>query len=259
MSRRNIPFNNATYLIDDAPLASDVAKLKSHLSSVLNGSGSTVNFDGVSYNIDESKLSDITNEFVSHLRTISGTGYKVIVNGIEYSVDPTKIQDAIRDLHFNFNSFTLDNLYEISYYSTLKLAAEDVSSETVGENVDSNKENAVAGVYTDDNGKVTVIVLKTTNIAETVVLGGDVVLDLNGKSLTSSAATAFSLSGNVVVDATRGGSITMNGEEGVRLCALHFTSGTGAIEGGKYITNSSNVATTRADIGTIVVDNGAEI
>ena len=259
MAKINISFDSKNYIIDDSFIASDVADLKSHLSTVMNGSGAVINFGGTSYNVDSTKLLNIKNDFVSHIGTISGNGYKVVVDGVEYSVDPNKVQNAISELCTNLDSLTLENTYAINYYSTLKLAAEDVNAETIGENADANKENAVAGVYTDDNGKATVMVLKAIDITETVVISSDVVLDLNGKTLTSSAATAFSLSGNVVVDATRGGGITMNGEEGVKLCALHFTSGTGTVEGGKYITNSSNVATTRADIGTIVVDNGAEV
>lgn len=99
MAKINIPFDNTNYTIDESSFSDAAAELQRHLSSVMNGSGATINFEGVSYNIDSAKLQSATNAFISHLGTVSGNGTKVVVNGVAYNVDTTKVQDAIADLH----------------------------------------------------------------------------------------------------------------------------------------------------------------
>lgn len=98
MAKTKIVFNNKNYNIDEASFATATAALKSHLSTVMNGSGATIKFGGTSYNIDQTKLSTATNEFVTHLGKIAGNGSKVNVGGIEYSIDSDKISGPISDL-----------------------------------------------------------------------------------------------------------------------------------------------------------------
>ena len=50
MSIINISFNNKNYNIDKSSFSTSIDTLKSHLSTVMNGSGSVITFDGVSYN-----------------------------------------------------------------------------------------------------------------------------------------------------------------------------------------------------------------
>lgn len=268
MEKINILFNEKNYSIDDSCLSTAKSALRSHLSTVMNGSGEMVDFGGNSYGVDSAKLLAAKNDFISHIGSIAGSGHRVVIGGTEYNIDISKVQDTTSKLHTYLWKLghpdmltieELENKYNLNYYSTLKLAADDVNAETIGENSDADKSNAVSCVYIDENEKVTILSLKAENITETIVISGDVTLDLGEHTHMSSVPTAFSLSGNVIVDARRGGGITINGETGVKLCALHFTSGTGVVNGGKYVTNSSNVATTRADIGTIVVDNGADV
>ena len=99
MANIKISFNGAEYQIDESALSSATAALKSHLSTVMNGSGATITFGGVSYSIDSSKLSDATSSFVSHLGTVAGSGSKVVVNGVEYGIDSSKIAGAVSDLN----------------------------------------------------------------------------------------------------------------------------------------------------------------
>lgn len=94
----NISFNDKIYSIDPSSLSSASDDLKSHLSTVMNGSGATINFDDVFYNIDSTKLVNAQNDFVSHLGTIAGNGHKVTVGGVEYGVDSAKVANAITDL-----------------------------------------------------------------------------------------------------------------------------------------------------------------
>lgn len=99
MAKINIPFYNSNYSIEESALASAKARLQSHFSTVMNGTGATINLDGILYNIDATKLADATNKFVAHLGTVSGNGSKVIVNGITYNIDSTKMSNAITDMH----------------------------------------------------------------------------------------------------------------------------------------------------------------
>lgn len=103
MAKTNIVFNNKNYSIDESSIASATAALRTHLSTVMNGSGTTINLGGTAYNIDATKLATATNDFTSHLATIAGSGHKVMVNGIEYSIDSTKVQGAISELEAVFS------------------------------------------------------------------------------------------------------------------------------------------------------------
>lgn len=104
MAKLNITFNDINYSIDESSFAEAAAELKQHLSTTMSGSGSVVNFGGVSYNVDSAKLSSATNDFVAHLRKIAGNGYKVVVDGTEYSFDSTKVEDAISALKTVFGN-----------------------------------------------------------------------------------------------------------------------------------------------------------
>ena len=99
MAKLNISFNGADYLIDESDLIATISVLQSHFSTVLGGSGATINLNGTSYNVDSTKLSVAKNDFVSHLGTIAGNGSKVKVNGVEYSFDKEKVSDATAELH----------------------------------------------------------------------------------------------------------------------------------------------------------------
>lgn len=98
MAKINIPFNNTNYSIDEASLSAATAALRTHLSSVMNGTGATINFGGTSYNVDSAKLTTATNDFVSHLGTIAGSGSKVVIGGVEYSIGSDKVASAISEL-----------------------------------------------------------------------------------------------------------------------------------------------------------------
>ena len=98
MAKINILFNGTNYSINEAALESAVASLKTHLSSVINGTGTTIKLGGVTYNIDSTKLTEATTDFVTHLGTISGTGHKVVIGDVEYGVSSDKVADAVTEL-----------------------------------------------------------------------------------------------------------------------------------------------------------------
>lgn len=98
MAKININFNDKEYSIDSASLSAATAELKQHLSTVMNGTGATIEFDGTSYGVDSTKLSTATNAFVAHLGTIAGSGSKVMIGGVEYGIDSAKVASALGEL-----------------------------------------------------------------------------------------------------------------------------------------------------------------
>ena len=156
MAKYNIQFNDKEYHVDDAPFASSVTYLQSHLQNVMNGNGSVIEFGGVDYNIDSTKLANATNIFVSYLGTISGTGYKVNVNGVEYSVDPTKLSGAISDIEAVLGGSgegDLSDLNEYGFYYNSKYSVYNHDTSTgfpEGELSFCFKEDQNADVYSND-------------------------------------------------------------------------------------------------------------
>jgi hypothetical protein len=99
MAKINIPFDNTNYSIDESAISTASAALKSHLQTVMNGSGATINLGGAVYDVDSAKLAAATNAFIAHLGTVAGSGKKVVVNGVEYGIDSAKMASAITELH----------------------------------------------------------------------------------------------------------------------------------------------------------------
>lgn len=98
MAKIDIIFNDIKYSVEESSFVEAAAKLQSHLSTAMSGSGSVITFGGISYNIDSEKLSNYTDDFVSHLGEIAGGDSKVVVNGVEYFIDSAKVQDAVAGL-----------------------------------------------------------------------------------------------------------------------------------------------------------------
>ena len=99
MAKINILFDEVNYKVEESSMSEHSNELKAHISTVMNGSGSAVKFGGTSYNIDSTKLSNTTNDFVSHLGTIAGSGHKVIIGGTQYNASSAKLTSAIDELH----------------------------------------------------------------------------------------------------------------------------------------------------------------
>lgn len=102
MAKINISFNGSDHEFDESEFAAYAEDIHRHLSTVMAGSGSTINFGGVEYNIDSEKLTNAKHDFVSHLQTIYGDGLGVVVDGNQHTIDITKVHDAIAKMHTNF-------------------------------------------------------------------------------------------------------------------------------------------------------------
>ena len=102
MSKINLYFGGNEYSVDSSTITPIYTDFKKYLSSVINGNGATIKFDGVSYNVDSNKLSNARNKIISHLNNTSNDGTKVLLNGTEYSIDFAKVTKAISDLQSDF-------------------------------------------------------------------------------------------------------------------------------------------------------------
>lgn len=103
MAKTNIFMNNKTYPVDDSMLSAAVASLQNHFSEDMNGTGASIKFKGVPYDIDSNKLSAAKGDFTDHLNIIVGDGQKVVVNGTEYSVASDKLDDTVSELDVHFD------------------------------------------------------------------------------------------------------------------------------------------------------------
>ena len=72
MAKFNISFNGKNFFINESSFATAYAELKSHLSTVMNGTGATITLDGITYNIDATKLTAAEDSFAAYLDTIGG-------------------------------------------------------------------------------------------------------------------------------------------------------------------------------------------
>lgn len=87
------------------------------------------------------------------------------------------------------------------YYSTINLAVSDVNSGKIGTNATSDKGNAAAGIYTDENGAANVVLLKDTVLSEEIVTKKDMIINLGGRTLSATDVNAIDqISGKLVVD-----------------------------------------------------------
>lgn len=72
MAKIKIPFNGTSFNIEESTLSEAKSILQSHLSSNMTGSGAVIKLGGVSYNIDSSKLNAAGDIFEAYLDEVSG-------------------------------------------------------------------------------------------------------------------------------------------------------------------------------------------
>ena len=156
MSKLNFIFNGTAYEIDEASVASAAADLKSHLSTVMNGTGATIELGGVTYNIDATKLSAAENNFAVYLDTMSGETpeeERLEGDGAEYhTLAPTALSfrstaplNELRDVQINGvtvdpSNYTLTEgstivTFSIEYLKTLDVGDYEVTVASANKSV----------------------------------------------------------------------------------------------------------------------------
>ena len=89
----------------------------------------------------------------------------------------------------------LQETYEFTYYSTVHSAVNDVNGGTIGNNADiaeENKADAVAGIFTDDEGMPNVVLLKdfeaSSDAEFRICPETDMIINLGGNTLSCTGA-----------------------------------------------------------------------
>lgn len=114
----------------------------------------------------------------------------------------------------NNDSLTADQLdaeYEVAYYDELLTAVNDINNDTVGFNANSDKQNAAVACYVDENEKANIVLLRDLSTA-TAQITQDIILNLNGKKITTTSNIAINIkSGTVDINGkVAGSSILVN-------------------------------------------------
>ena len=126
------------------------------------------------------------------------------------------------------------------YYGALYLAVADISNGEIGANATVSKENAVAGVYTDENGVPVAALLKDSTEDTKSSAYVDMIIKLGGNTLSVNADTAIDIhSGNVVIDGrVKGSSIVMDYDGNLGRCIQARIAESLTVLGGEYKLNS---------------------
>ena len=96
----NIKFNNADYTVEESAIAGAKSLLKTHLTTVMNGSGASVKFDGTNYSLSSDKLNAAKDSFAAYLQSIvtTGAGTEIIMDGVKYNVNSSRLSTAISNM-----------------------------------------------------------------------------------------------------------------------------------------------------------------
>lgn len=178
--------------------------------------------------------------------TIVGTGKydgKYVCEGTKKEV---VTHDSICDGPIPTN--ILQELFEFEYYSSLVNAVEDVNNNEIGVNADATKENAVAGIYTDDDKEYVVLLKDTTETTKIAPLK-DLTINLGGNVLTSNSTVAIdgaaSHTDTITIDGRLNGStIICNGSQDGTVMA-QTRKNKFIFNGGTYIVYESEASTDR--------------
>ena len=136
----------------------------------------------------------------------------------------------------------LQETYEFTYYSTMYDAVQDVNSGTIGNSADiteENKADAVAGIFTDDEGMPNVILMQDFE-TDRLQPNTDMIINLGGNTLSCTGAPVIdSLGGNLTIDGRIEGSTI----KGANANTLQLRAGAVTLNRGNYINESNTTST----------------
>ena len=147
----------------------------------------------------------------------------------------------------------LQEKYEFTYYSTMNGAVNDINNGTVGANSDAEKDTAVAGIYTDENGGANVVLLKDHTEATTISPSVDMTINLGGNTLSHNGITCVDvLGGTLKIDGRLSGStINVSGTDSAALAIKIQNNSHLILDSGSYTSecNVSNMASVIHNLG----------
>ena len=136
----------------------------------------------------------------------------------------------------------LQKRYDFEYYSSLSLAVNDLNNST-RENADANKNNAVAGIYTDDNNIDSVVLLKDTTESSVITISKDSTVNLGGNTLnfdTNASCLNIASGVSATLDGSISGSSIKKNINGT-VSYLVTSSGDLTVNGGNYSISGSYI------------------
>ena len=229
MSKLNINFNNSEYSIKESALASAKDSLKTHLSSVMNGSGggnTIITLDGTDYTVDSTKLSTATDGFVAHIGTLAGGLEPIVWDG-----DPAGHE---------LGTFTMTN-YGITT-SLVKISDRVITVE-----------QAIGIVVTESDGKSQVITADDVmQIGNTIVIGQSIISSNEASCAVGMGVAEFPSAGTYMLEMT-GGNTDGNGNI-IYIAEIAFpSSSTGGdtkliINGTEYLVDSTKLSDAIAEL-----------
>lgn len=240
MGKINISFNNKNFNIDESILSEAKAALKEHLLSTMNGTGATVVFDGVTYNIDYTKLLAAEEAFANYLDTISGEApeeERLEGDGSEYyTLAPTALSfrstaplNELQEVRINGvtvdpANYTLEEgstivTFPIEYLKTLGVGNYEVNIASESKSVKGNftvsaPEMNEHGFYYNQPYSAFVqypfndyvaFIAHENGIMDTLIIGGDTencTYTISDSNITVSSATMGTFNGIISADGT---------------------------------------------------------
>lgn len=172
-------------------------------------------------------------------------------NGL-FDTNNNALDNVLGDLGVVPTPEQLQAKYKFEYYSTLNGAVNDVNNDTIGKNADVNKEDAVAGIYTDA-GEAYVVLLKDTTESERVKPAADMTINLGGNTLSSNDNVVLQpTAGTIMIDGRlNGSSIEVSTTDKMSARAIQcLNDSTTIINGGTYIGSSNSASANGACIAT---------
>lgn len=137
----------------------------------------------------------------------------------------------------DYDTNYLQSRYQFKYYSTIGAAVADVNNGTIGENADSDKNAAVAGIYIE-NDKPNIVLLKDTTENAQIDVVKDMTINLGGNSLLMDSAVGISVTScDLTIDGTMIGSEIRMDRNGAATI-LNAEASNVVVNGGTYMTNT---------------------
>jgi predicted ribosomally synthesized peptide with SipW-like signal peptide len=227
----------------------------SDLKALPHGATTTTLFDEVTFinAVEGQGLENTTQDIVIN-------AYGIQTNDINGNrTDPDGVWAVIanaKDIDNPTYIPTVDELiqnHKFEYYSSLALAVNDVNANTIGENADVNRPEAVAGVYVDDGAKH-VVLLKNATESAIVEPSVDMTINLAGNTLTTAGQYGIRIvSGDVVIDGRQENSTIQSTNS---TAVLFCKSGSSCVINDGTYTNQSNTHNVAiANSGDMVIKN----
>ena len=143
-------------------------------------------------------FANITEDFAAALAELENPELDITVTA--YAIQSTLANatdaEAAWDFYANQNGWDwptrpyegtladLESKHKFKYYSSFRLAVNDVNNGEIGVNADVNRPDAVAGIYTEEGEAPTVVLFKDAEETGKVDLAADMNINLAGNTLT---------------------------------------------------------------------------